>query len=120
MNSVGKFLGTLMESRTQAHVFHLQTTSFAQHKALQGYYEGIIPLIDAYAEACQGKYGTIRGYQMSTPLIEAPERIPQYFDRLCEFVDLVSQELPDDSFLVNIEDEIKTLLNSTKYLLTLS
>ncbi len=28
----------LMNSRNQAHVFHLSTKSYAQHKALQKYY----------------------------------------------------------------------------------
>ena len=38
-----RYVGVLMNSRTQAHAFHLMTNSFAQHKALQAYYEGIIP-----------------------------------------------------------------------------
>ena len=31
-----KFVGTLMNSRNQAHAFHLTTNSFAAHKALEG------------------------------------------------------------------------------------
>ena len=47
----------LLNSRTQSHAFHLTTKSYAEHKALQAYYEGIVPLLDAYAEAVMGKYG---------------------------------------------------------------
>jgi len=118
--TVGKYLGTLMESRTQAHVFHLQTTSYAEHKALQKYYERIVDLIDAYTEAYQGMYGTVYGYKMSTPLIEDPKKVKLYFDGLCRFISEMSTKLPSDSYLKNIEDEIATLVRKTKYLLTLS
>ena len=30
-----KFVGLLMNSRTQSHAFHLTTKSYAEHKALQ-------------------------------------------------------------------------------------
>ena len=46
-----RYVGLLMNSRTQAHAFHLTTPSYAEHKALQAYYEGIVPLLDAWAEA---------------------------------------------------------------------
>ncbi len=32
---VGQFISTLMSARTQAHIYHLQTPSFAAHKALK-------------------------------------------------------------------------------------
>ncbi len=51
-----------MASRTQAHIFHLQTPSFAAHTALQLYYEGIVPLVDGFVESYQGKNGIITGY----------------------------------------------------------
>jgi len=120
MESVGQYLGTLMESRNQAHIFHLQTNSYSQHKALKKYYEEIVDLLDTYAEAYQGKYGVIMEYQMTTPLIQDVSKVDMYFDGLCMFCDKISNQLPDDSFLVNVEDEIKTLVNKTKYLLSLS
>ena len=49
-----------MNSRTQAHVFHLTTNSYAQHKALGKYYDAISDLLDAYAEAYMGSYGRLR------------------------------------------------------------
>ena len=53
MEQFGTFIGTLMQSRNQAHIYHLQTNSFAQHMALQCYYEGIIPLFDGLVESYQ-------------------------------------------------------------------
>jgi len=120
MNSVGKYLGALMQSRTQAHIFHLQTKSYAQHKALQEYYEEIVDLIDNYAECYQGKYGVIGGYDMSASIIEDPARVVQYFNGLHVFLNGISEHLPDDSYLRNVEDEISTLVVKINYLLTLS
>ena len=62
---VGQFISTLFASRTQAHVFHLQTTgegSFATHSALNTYYDEIVGITDGIAESFQGKYGIITGY----------------------------------------------------------
>ena len=59
MASVGRFLSLLMHSRTQTHIFHLDTKSFSQHKALELYYTSIVPLLDTYAETYKGKYGAI-------------------------------------------------------------
>jgi hypothetical protein len=114
MDILGKFLGTLMSSRTQAHVFHLQTTSYASHKALQKYYEDIVELIDAYAEVAQGRFGTIRGYQMSSQIIE-DDSVLKYFTGLQRFVDNVRPQLPSEGELNNTVDEISALISSTIY-----
>ena len=50
---IGQFVSTLFASRTQAHVFHLQTTgegSFATHKALNDYYDEIVGITDGLVE----------------------------------------------------------------------
>ena len=51
---MNEYIGTLFQSRNQAHIFHLQTTSYAKHKALNKYYEDIIDVIDGLVEAYQG------------------------------------------------------------------
>lgn len=119
-NQVGKYIGTLLESRNQAHVFHLRTQSYAQHKALQKYYDNIVDLIDAYSETYQGMYGLIEGYKMTTPLYEDTTKIAAYFDSLLVFVRHMESKLPVDGALKNIHDEITTLISKTIYLLTLS
>ena len=50
-------------SRTQAHIFHLGVKgpgAYAAHKALEGYYEEIVELIDGLVESYQGKNGLIK------------------------------------------------------------
>jgi hypothetical protein len=114
MEQFGIFIGTLMQSRNQAHIYHLQTSSYAQHIALQGYYEGIIPLIDGLVESFQGKYGILRGYKMAGTIKE-DENALIYFEGLCKFIETVIPGLPQDTFLVNQYDEVMTLIQSTKY-----
>ena len=110
-----KLISSLMHSRTQAHIFHLRTGSFAAHKALQAYYEGIIPLLDEWAEGYQGRYGLISGYK-SGPVSQNPMMAKGYFRRLLKIVDSIKIK---DSYLKNILDTIRQLIYQTLYMLTL-
>jgi len=114
MEQFATFIGTLMQSRNQAHIYHLQTASYAQHKALQKYYENIIDLIDGLVESYQGMYGILRGYKMAGTIKEDDNPII-YFEGLCKFVDAIRPSLPQDGFLINQYDEVSALLQSTKY-----
>lgn len=51
------FIGQMFLARDVAHSVHLNTRSYAKHKALQEFYEGIIGLADGIAEAYQGRHG---------------------------------------------------------------
>jgi hypothetical protein len=110
-----KLVSGLMHSRTQAHIFHLRTKSFAAHKALQGYYESIVPLLDEYSEGYQGRYGLISGYK-SAPVSQNPMMAKSYFSRLLKIVNGTKIK---DSYLKNILDTIRQLIYQTLYLLTL-
>ena len=114
METVTKFLSTLFNSRNQAHIFHLQTSSYAAHKALNKYYDDIVDLIDTYAETAQGRYGIIRGYQMSSTTFEDDSAV-KYFVGLLKFVDGIITQLPQDGELNNTVDEISGLISATIY-----
>ena len=53
------FIGMLFLARDVTHSVHLNTRSYAKHKALQKFYENIIDLADGFAEAYQGRHGLI-------------------------------------------------------------
>jgi Family of unknown function (DUF5856) len=112
-----QYVGMLMSSRNQAHAFHLTTTSFAEHKALQAYYEGIIPLADAWAEAYMGLYGRMKTPVFNKTYLTDPTKAKQYFKTLLSRVQKL--KLPKDTYLTNIKDEITALIRSTLYMLTL-
>ena len=106
------FVSTLLHSATNAHFMHFQTESYAEHKALQKYYEGITDLVDNFTEAYQGKYDKIKTYPDDFHLAKNPQR---YLKSLCDFVEEIRKELPTDSQLQNIIDEIAALIDSTLY-----
>lgn len=60
------FVGHLFLARDVAHSVHLNTRSFAKHKALQEFYEGIVGLADDFAEAYQGRHGLIGPITLQT------------------------------------------------------
>lgn len=112
-----KFIGVLMNSRNQAHVFHLTTTSYAQHKALQKYYEKIESLFDKYAEGYMGKYGRINPIKINGRYMTNSVKAREYFAKLLQRIK--SLNLPKDTYLTNIQDEIIQLIRKTMYMLTL-
>jgi len=115
-NLIGQFISMLFASRTQAHIFHLQTPSYAAHKALNEYYDGIIGLTDGLAEAYQGKYGIISGYtNVSLQEYSTDKEIIVYFISLEDYVSKSREMIPQDSYLQNTVDEIISLLNATIY-----
>lgn len=114
MEQLAVFIGTLMQSRNQAHIYHLQSTSYAQHKALEGYYEGIISLIDSIVEGYQGRYGILRGYKMAGGIKEDDSTVV-YFEGLAKFVETIRTQIPQDTYLQNQVDEVVQLIESTKY-----
>jgi DNA-binding ferritin-like protein len=117
MDGIGLLLGTLMQSRNQAHIYHLQVQgmgSYAAHKALNNYYEAIVDLVDGIAESYQGRYGIITGYKMADTIRE-DNNARMYFDGLGKFVETVRKQLPQDSYLQNEVDEVVKLIETTKY-----
>ena len=53
------FIGMLFLARDVTHSVHLNTRSYAKHKALQKFYENISDLADKFSEAYQGRHGLI-------------------------------------------------------------
>ena len=115
MENCAKLVSFLFHSRTQAHVFHLQTTSFAEHKALNDYYDGIIDLVDRLVESYQGKYGVLRGYS-NYSILEYTDKnqVITYFEALVNKVYTLREGITD-SYFQNQVDTIMELLESTLY-----
>ena len=115
--AANRYVGMLMNSREQAHAFHLMTNSYAQHKALQAYYEGIIPLLDAWAEAYMGKYGRLKRITVNKRFLRDPKKARMYFRSLLGRIRVV--KLPKDTYLRSVQDEIVALIRATLYMLSL-
>lgn len=115
MENFSVLVSLLFSSRTQAHIFHLQTMSFAEHKALNKYYEGIIGLVDQLVESYQGKYGIINHYtNVKLTDYTNKQQVIQYFEGLMKSIETLRSENLD-SYLQNIIDTIIELISSTLY-----
>jgi DNA-binding ferritin-like protein len=119
MESIGLFLGTLMQSRNQAHIYHLQVQgvgSYAAHTAMGAFYDEVGDLVDAVAESYQGVTETLLTYPTSAeiPQMKTAEDCVNYLRDLYEKVHAVQETCPY-SEIKNELDNIKTLINSTKY-----
>ena len=105
----------LLHSQTQVHIFHLQTKSYAEHKALQKYYEGIDVLVDGLIESYQGKYDVITQYNsVKNEDYKSNEQVIKYFKALDTMIEKNRKEVKE-SFIQNQIDTVQELINSTVY-----
>lgn len=116
MKQAGLYVAHLFLARELAHRAHLRTTgpgSYAAHAALGEFYEGIVPLADKFAEACQGEYREL----LEIPLMDNPYEgeIIDILEQIKAWVqDNKNDIVPrDQSALHNIIDEAVALFQST-------
>ncbi len=111
--TIENFFGTLLESVTVAHRFHLATGKYSAHAALNDYYDAAPAAIDDLIEAYQGIYGRV------TPL--RVDDLPEddaiiYFTALRDFIndnkDLFDD---DDTEVFSRLDDVLSLIDSTLY-----
>jgi len=110
---VSNFVLALLHSSTNAHLMHWTTNSFSKHMALGTYYDLVIEQSDAYAEAYMGKYGQLKKLPNE---YHPPNNDPiKYFETLSKFVMDIRKELPQDSELNQLVDNIQENIDSTLY-----
>jgi len=108
-------VATLLHSQTQVHIFHLQTKTYSEHKALQNYYEGIDGLVDSIVESYQGKYEIITGYKtIKTVDYKSTEQVISYFKELDENIEK-NRTSVKESYIQNQIDTVQELIYSTLY-----
>ena len=112
--SMALFLATLLHSGTNTHFFHWATKSYAKHKALGHFYENIIAHTDALAEAYFGVYGQITDFPAT---YHQPKEPLAYLQSLQRFVKEARSDLPTDSEIVQLIDNIAQEIDTTIYLL---
>ena len=114
-NKFNVMISKLFHSRNQVHVFHLQTKSFAEHKALNDYYDDVVDIIDGLVESYQGKYDILTSYESYKILnYESNEQLLKYFKELESNIE-ENRKSNKDSYLQNQIDNAVELINSTIY-----
>lgn len=56
---IKELIERMFAARNAAHLQHWKTKSYAEHKALGHYYEGVIDGLDTLVEAYQGAFGLV-------------------------------------------------------------
>lgn len=112
---IGELILRLFHARTNAHVLHLQTRSYAAHKALNDFYDGIVDIADSLAEAYQGEHGLIDFTIKSAYRQQADGLV--MLTELAEWLEKNRYEAveAEDTYLHNIIDTALELIRSTIY-----
>lgn len=110
-NNVNEFLGTLLQSVTDAHTMHLATKKFSVHKALNEYYDDAPDAVDALIEAWQGVHGV-----ENLDALDIPTDDPiTYFTELKELADAGRDEFIDEDEIKSECDNVISLIDQTLY-----
>lgn len=115
MNEAAEFLLTLLHAATNTHLLHWKTKSYAQHQALGAFYAGLPELVDRLAESMMGRYDTTPTFPVVyyAPANTAKEEL----NALKDYVEQTRTQLPQDSEIQNLVDEIASSINETLFLL---
>lgn len=97
---------------TAAHFAHLMTPSYAQHVALNTFYDSIIDLADAFAEGFMGRYGK---FEMFPNVKESATDGLTIVGNLTKWIDSNRAMISEFSEIQNEIDTIVSLCNSTAY-----
>jgi len=104
------FIAQSFAVRTAAHLLHLSSSSYAQHIALGGFYGGLVPLIDRYAETYMGMTAQIKSFPPVAPPTGTPITV------LEDYLEMVQAEHGEESeALENILAELEELTAQTLY-----
>jgi hypothetical protein len=120
MNS--KIIQNLLTLLNQIKYYHWGTDSYAKHQALNEAYNSLNTLIDEFVEILLGKYGkelasitiNIRT-EAELDMNSALDEISNYFSN--ELTSILDE---NDTDLLNLRDEMLSIINKTKYLFTLN
>jgi len=115
-DAIKGLLSMLMSGQVCLRLIHWNTNSYAEHKAIGKLYDQLADLTDSLAEAYMGIYG--RFGNMPCQHTELPDAVT-YVAEMADYIQAMRAELPNDTQLQNIVDEIASAVDSTNYLLTL-
>lgn len=113
--SCADFVGTLFLARDVAHSVHLNTRSFSKHMALNTFYDEIVELADAFAEAYQGRHGLIGPISLMSA--KKTSNIVEFLESSLADIEAARYKVVDkeDTSLQQLIDNIVELYLTTLY-----
>jgi len=114
-SSFRQIVEKILHSRNQIHIFHLQTKSYAEHKALNDYYDEVLELFDSLVESYQGKHGIITNYKCDGfEDYSSGEQVIKYLQNLTNDIQKLREPIKE-TYLQNQIDTVDELIYSTLY-----
>ena len=109
------FVGQLFLARDVTHSVHLNTRSFSKHMALNTFYDEIIDLADAFAEAYQGRHGLIGPITLSSA--KPTKNVIEFLENQLANLEAARDDVvpKTDSSLQQLIDNIVELYLTTLY-----
>ena len=113
--TAAQLIGTLFLARDFAHTTHLNTKSFAKHKALDEFYHEIVELADGFAEAYQGRHSLIGPISLMSA--KKTSNVIEFLESQLAEIESVRYDVVDksDSSMQQLIDNIIELYLSTLY-----
>ena len=111
----------LLGLQNQIRIFHWQTASYSEHKALGKAYEALDGLIDTFVESYMGATGEKIKAGFKLNLIDHKNKASaDLMDQAYTFLTgELDQKISGRTELQNIRDEMLGVVQQTRYLLTL-
>ena len=109
----GELASLLFEVTTQAHISHLQSGSYAAHKAMNELYDGLPDLLDRFVESYQGFYGKIVEYN-TTMTIQNNIDFLSYLQKKLSEAEMMRMNFSKGA-LQQIIDDVCELMSGTIY-----
>jgi vesicle coat complex subunit len=120
-----KIILNLIKLQNQIRILHWQTRKYSEHEAFGKAYAELDVLLDQLVEVHQGKHGQFSFEEEAIVELVNYNEI-SIMDVLSEVTSYLSEHFSQlhnsttDTDCLNIRDEILSVLNKLKYLLTLS
>ena len=119
------YIINLLESLALSQLWHWQTKSLGEHKALEEYYTEVRSKLDSFVEQYQGTRGA--SYRLDSKRQIELAHIQDvdlliYFEKLLEDTDEVSSQTSKFRILSHLTsqlDDLKSIISKTTYLLSL-
>ena len=117
-----KLIENLLTILNQLKFYHWGANSYAQHKALGDAYDQLNIIIDDFVEILLGKDGKELSPISINIRTESELNINDALNEISEYLsnDILSFLNENDTDLLNLRDEILSIINKTKYLLKLT
>lgn len=115
MSKTGQFVALVLLGRDLAHRAHWKTSSYAQHMALQGFYEAVLEPLDAFVEQYQGRFGELLDVPLADNEFEGD--ILDVLDQQMAWIEDHREAICPraETALHNVLDEVVSLYQSTVY-----